>query len=92
MATTSSSVASWLSRSGASPGRRWKSAKGILRSLAGPCTCTTASSAASATHMSEGWVATQAALAPRMAWIRFRPSRAGHPLPGSRLLQGVSVS
>ena len=32
------------------------------------------------------------ALVPRIAWPRLRPSMAGQPLPGSRLLQGVAVS
>ncbi|GLR36235.1 hypothetical protein GCM10011247_16320 [Pseudomonas plecoglossicida] len=40
-------------------GRRWKSAKGIRRFPIRPCTWTTAASAASATHMSDGCVATQ---------------------------------
>ena len=46
-----------------------------------------ASSAASATHMSDGCVATQAGEAPRMAWMRLKPSIASQPWPGSRLLQ-----
>ena len=54
--------------------------------------CTSASSAASATLMSDGSVAMQAALVPRIAWLRLRPSMAEQPLPGSRLLQGVAVS
>ena len=37
-------------------------------SPSGPRRWTTASSAASATHMSDGWVATQAREAPRIAW------------------------
>ena len=64
----------------------------IARSPAGPATCTFASSAASATHMSEGCVAMQASLVPRIACMRLRPSMAEQPLPGSRLLQGVAVS
>jgi hypothetical protein len=43
--------------------------------------------AASATHMSDGCVAMQAALAPRIAWLRLMPSIAPQPLPGARLLQ-----
>ena len=63
------------------------------RALAGgPGTCTFASSTASATHMSEGCVAMQASLAPRIACMRLRPPIAEQPLPGSRLLQGVAVS
>ena len=53
---------------------------------------TNASSAAIATAMSEGWVATQCSEAPRMAWFLLRPSSAEHPEPGSRLLHGVVVS
>ena len=55
-------------------------------------TRTTASSAASATHMSDGCVAMQCSLAPRIAWMRLKPSIAGQPVPGSRLLHGVPVS
>ena len=43
------------------------------RSPAGPVTCTLASSAASATHMSDGCVAMQASLVPRMALMRLMP-------------------
>ena len=81
-----------VSRCGVSPGRRWNSANGIVRSPSGPVTRTTASSAASATHMSDGWVAMQCSLVPRIAWMRLKPSMAEQPVPGSRLLQGVAVS
>ena len=57
-----------------------------------PSTVTTASSAASATHISEGWVATQAGEAPRMACMRLKPSTASQPAPGSRLLQRAASS
>ncbi len=50
-------------------------------------TSTVASSAASATHMSDGWVAMQCSLAPRIACVRLKPPIAAQPLPGSRLLQ-----
>ncbi len=63
-----------------------------VRSPSGLLTCTVASSAARATHMSDGCVAMHWSLAPRMAWIRLTPSIAGRPLPGSRLLQGVPAS
>ena len=46
-----------------------------------------ASSAASATHMSDGWVATHAGDAPRIACMRLKPSIASQPSPGDRLLQ-----
>ena len=81
-----------VSSCGVSPGSRWKSANAIARSPAGPATWTMASSAASATHMSEGCVAMQASLVPRIAWMRLMPLMAEQPLPGSRLLQGVAVS
>ena len=42
--------------------------------------------------MSEGWVAMQAWLAPKIAELRFRPSSAPQPEPGARLLQGLEVS
>ena len=45
-----------------------------------------------ATAMSDGWVAMQCSLVPRIAWMRLRPKAAGQPEPGSRLLQGVPVS
>ena len=41
--------------------------------------------------MSEGWTATQASLAPKMACSRWKPLRAAHPLPGSRLLHDENV-
>ena len=82
-----------VSSCGVSPGRRWKSANGDRRARrAGPATWTAASSAASATHMSDGCVAMQCSLVPKMAWMRLSPSIAEQPLPGSRLLQGVATS
>ena len=77
---------------GVSPGRRWKSAKGIVRSPSGPLTRTTASNAASATHMSLGCVAMHWSLVPSTPQTRFCPLIAGHPLPGWRLLQGMAAS
>jgi len=83
---------STVSRSGVAPGGRWKSANGMLRSPFAPCTWTVASSAAIATFMSEGFVAMQCSLVPRIARVRLAPSIAEQPVPGSRLLQGVAVS
>src|SRR3954471_10536009 len=57
-----------------------------------PCTRMVASNAAMATHMSDGFVAMQYSLVPRMASMRFAPVMAGQPVPGSRLLQGMAVS
>jgi hypothetical protein len=51
-----------------------------------------ASSAAIATHISEGLLAMQDSLVPRIASIRLLPLIAGQPVPGSRLLQGIAVS
>src|ERR1700726_2320822 len=65
---------------------------GIAREPFGPCTWIVASSAAIATHMSEGLVAMQCSLVPRTASERLAPLIAGHPLPGSRLLHGIAVS
>ena len=65
---------------------------GIVRNPLGPCTWMTASSAAIATHISDGLVAMQCSLAPRIASVRLLPVMAGHPVPGSRLLQGIAVS
>ncbi len=42
--------------------------------------------------MSDGWVAMQDGLVPRMAWMRFTPPIAPQPEPGARLLQGVAGS
>lgn len=42
--------------------------------------------------MSDGWVATQSAEWPRTASSRWAPSRAGQPVPGTRLLQGFEMS
>ena len=81
-----------VSRSGRSPGRRYNSPSGIIRDPSGPSTCTTASRAASATAMSEGWVATQCGDPPRMARLRWSPARAGQPEPGTRLLHGLVTS
>jgi hypothetical protein len=52
----------------------------------------TASRAAIATHISEGFVAMQCSLVPKMASIRLWPVIAGQPVPGSRLLQGIAAS
>src|SRR5215470_3055775 len=65
---------------------------GIARAPLGPCAWIVASSAAIATHMSEGLVAMQCSLVPRIASIRLAPVIAGHPVPGSRLLHGMAVS
>src|SRR2546423_9180563 len=65
---------------------------GIARELFGPCTWIVASNAAKATHMSDGLVAMQCSLVPRMASVRLLPVIAGQPLPGSRLLHGMAVS
>jgi Domain of unknown function (DUF1330) len=61
-------------------------------SLRAPQEWTFASNIASATHMSDGCVAMQASLLPRIACMRLWPLMAEQPLPGSRLLQGVAVS
>ena len=92
MAVMISSGSRLVSRCGVVPGRRWKSANAMVRAPAGPATCTVASRAANATHMSEGCVAMHDSLVPRIALIRLTPSIAEQPLPGSRLLQGVAVS
>ncbi|CLQ82783.1 Uncharacterised protein [Mycobacterium tuberculosis] len=42
--------------------------------------------------MSDGCTAMHLSLAPRMAWMRLTPPIAEHPVPGSRLLQGVDGS
>src|SRR5260370_6694005 len=65
---------------------------GIAREPFGPCTWIVASNAAMATHMSDGLVAMQCSLAPRIASVRLLPVMAGHPLTGSRLLHGIAVS
>src|SRR5712692_10404948 len=65
---------------------------GIAREPFGPCTYTVASSAAIATHMSDGLVAMQCSLVPRTASVRLLPVIAGQPVPGSRLLQSMAVS
>src|ERR1700751_2920922 len=65
---------------------------GIAREALAPCTWIVASNAASATHMSDGLVAMQCSLVPRMASVRLLPVIAGQPVPGSRLLQGMAVS
>jgi len=51
-----------------------------------------AEGAAMATFMSEGLVAMQCSLVPRMARLRFAPVIAAQPEPGSRLLHGISVA
>src|SRR5262245_40650734 len=57
-------------------------AKSILFAPCGPSTCTTASSANSATHISDGCVAIHCSLAPKIAWMRLKPSSAPQPEPG----------
>jgi hypothetical protein len=42
--------------------------------------------------MSDGFVAMQCSLVPRIASMRLAPVIAGQPVPGSRLLQGMAVS
>src|ERR1700674_3493655 len=64
----------------------------MLRTPLIPCTWMVASSAASATFMSEGLVAIQYSLVPRMASVRLAPPMAEQPVPGSRLLHGVDGS
>ena len=88
MAVMISSDARLVSRCGVSPGSRWKSENAMARAPAGPATCTLASSAASATHMSEGCVAMQASLVPKMALMRLMPLIAEQPLPGCALVAG----
>src|SRR6476660_7699680 len=65
---------------------------GIARVPLAPCTWIVAAGAAIATHMSDGFVAMQCSLVPRMASVRLLPVMAGQPVPGSRLLQGIAVS
>src|SRR5207248_2681033 len=45
-----------------------------------------------ATFMSDGFVAMQCSLVPRIANERFTPVIAAQPEPGSRLLHGIAVS
>ena len=45
-----------------------------------------------ATFMSDGLVAMQCSLVPRMARLRFAPLIAAQPVPGSRLLHGIAGS
>ena len=40
----------------------------------------------------DGWVAIQCGDVPRIAWIRWNPSMASHPLPLTRLLQRAEAS
>jgi len=54
--------------------------------------CIVASSAAIAMHICEGLVAMQYSLVPKTASVLLLPVMAGHPVPGSRLLQGMAVS
>ena len=78
---------------GVSPGKRWKSPMNTLRAAwLVPSSSIRASSAAIATAMSEGWVAMQASLAPRIACPRLMPPTAAHPEPGVRLLHAAAVS
>ncbi len=89
---------STVSRSGWSPGSRCSPGIATTRLPSGPVTCTRASSAASATAMSEGWVATHWVAAfspaecPRMARLLWSPATAGQPDPGCRLLHGLVTS
>ena len=92
MATISSPASSGCSRWGVSPGAGKKSSSAMARSPSGRTVCTTASNAASATARSDGWVAMQCSLVPRIACPRLKPSSAEQPLPGSRLLQGEMPS
>src|SRR5437899_9702083 len=64
----------------------------MAREPLAPCTWIVASNAAIATHISDGFVAMQCSLAPRIARVRLLPVMAGQPVPGSRLLQGMAVS
>src|SRR4029079_15060036 len=64
----------------------------MARVLLGPRTWIVASNAASATLISDGLVAMQCSLVPRMASVRLLPVMAEHPVPGSCLLQGIAVS
>ena len=57
-----------------------------------PSISTTASSATSGTQKSDGFVAMQASLQPRIACRRFSPPRASQPEPGWRLLQALAGS
>ena len=54
----------------------------------GPATWTLASSAASATHMSDGWVAMQDSLVPRMACMRLMPAMRGAAAARLALIAG----
>src|SRR5260370_36320582 len=65
---------------------------GTARVPFAPCTWMVASNATIATHMSEGLLAMQCSLVPRMASVRLLPVMAEQPVPGSRLLQGMAVS
>jgi hypothetical protein len=65
---------------------------GIAREPFDPCMWIVASNAAIATHMSEGLVAMQCSLVPRIASVLLLPVIAGQPVPGSRLLQGIAMS
>src|SRR5437660_7654207 len=65
---------------------------GTAREPFGPCKWIVVSNAAIATHMSDGLVAMQCSLVPRMASVRLLPAIAGQPVPGSRLLQGMAAS
>src|SRR5262245_41817495 len=74
------------------PGQNMKIAKRDRARAPRPSTWMIASRAAMATHMSDGFVAIQWSLVPRMASVRLLPVMAGQPVPGSRLLQGIAVS
>src|SRR4051794_29077648 len=64
----------------------------MRRAPSTPRVCTTASSAIRETHMSDGWAATQWSLVPKRACERLKPSIAGQPEPGARLLHGYARS
>ena len=82
----SSSASSSVSRCGVAPGNRWKSVSGMCRVPRVLFTSTVASSAASATAMSDGWVATQWSLVPSTALPRLNPSSAAQPGAGLALV------
>ncbi len=92
-AVISSPGASAVSICGVLPGSLWKSMIGITRTAPfGLTVSTVASSTRIATAMSLGCVAMQASLVPMTACWRVTPPMAAQPLPGTRLLQGWSVS
>ena len=88
MPTISSPAASGCSRCGVSPGSRKKSSKAMSRSPSRLTVCTTASNAASATATSDGCVAMQCSLVPRIACPRLKPVERGAAAPGVALVAG----